>query len=99
TRSKRDWSSDVCSSDLFIPWADTFLKHEVDAPANGPADRAAPRTDQNSMTAHAQLVEKAKQGRIDVYFEGDSIVRRWGALDYPEIGRASCRERVCNSGA
>jgi lysophospholipase L1-like esterase len=37
------------------------------------------------MTAHAQLVEKARQGRIDVYFEGDSIVRRWGALDYPEL--------------
>jgi lysophospholipase L1-like esterase len=53
--------------------------------APGPADRAAPRTDQNSMTAHAQLLEKAKQGRIDIYFEGDSIVRRWGALDYPEL--------------
>ena len=52
---------------------------------NGPADRAAPRTDQNSMAAHAQLVEKARHGRIDVYFEGDSIVRRWGALDYPEL--------------
>ena len=37
------------------------------------------------MTAHAQLLKKAKQGRIDVYFEGDSIVRRWGALDYPEL--------------
>jgi lysophospholipase L1-like esterase len=50
-----------------------------------PPDRAAPRTDPNSKIAHAQLVEKAKQGRIDVYFEGDSIVRRWGALDYPEL--------------
>jgi len=50
-----------------------------------PADRPAPRTDPNSKIAHAQLVEKAKQGRIDVYFEGDSIVRRWGALDYPEL--------------
>ena len=37
------------------------------------------------MTAHAQLLEKAKQGRIDIYFVGDSIVRRWGALDYPEL--------------
>ncbi len=51
----------------------------------GPADRPAPRTDQNSMTAHAQLLQKAKQGRIDIYFEGDSIVRRWGALDYPDL--------------
>lgn len=37
------------------------------------------------MTAHAQLREKATQGRIDVYFEGDSITRRWGATDYPEL--------------
>jgi lysophospholipase L1-like esterase len=51
----------------------------------GQADRAAPRTDANSMTAHAELLKKAKQGRIDVYFVGDSIVRRWGALDYPEL--------------
>ena len=36
-------------------------------------------------TAHEQLLAKAKQGRIDVYFVGDSIVRRWGALDYPEL--------------
>jgi lysophospholipase L1-like esterase len=50
-----------------------------------PADRPAPRLDQNSITAHAQLLAKAKQGRIDVYFIGDSIARRWGALDYPEF--------------
>ena len=50
-----------------------------------PADQAAPRGDQNSMAAHAQLLQKAKQGRIDIYFEGDSIVRRWGATDYPDF--------------
>src|SRR3984957_7455733 len=49
------------------------------------AQAPAPRTDQNSMTAHQQLLAKSKQGRIDVYFEGDSIVRRWGATDYPEL--------------
>ena len=43
------------------------------------------RTDANSIAAHAQLLEKAKQGRIDIYFEGDSITRRWGATDYPEL--------------
>ena len=37
------------------------------------------------MTAHAQLLEKARAGRIDVYFVGDSIARRWGATDYPEL--------------
>jgi lysophospholipase L1-like esterase len=69
----------------FIPWADKFLKHSSSVPAASPADRPAPRTDRNSMIAHEQLVAKAKQGRIDVYFVGDSIVRRWGALDYPEL--------------
>jgi len=50
-----------------------------------PADQAAPRTDPNSAIAHEQLLAKAKQGRIDVYFAGDSIVRRWGATDYPDF--------------
>src|SRR5580693_3495694 len=49
------------------------------------AQAPAPRTDQNSMTAHQQLLAKSKQGRIEVYFEGDSIIRRWGATDYPEL--------------
>ena len=44
-------------------------------------DQPTPRPDQNSMTAHQQLLEKARQGRIDVYFEGDSITRRWGTSD------------------
>jgi lysophospholipase L1-like esterase len=44
-----------------------------------------PRTDTNSELAHAELVRKAGAGVIDVYFIGDSITRRWGALDYPEL--------------
>jgi lysophospholipase L1-like esterase len=32
-----------------------------------------------------ELLEKARKGGTDVYFVGDSIVRRWGALDYPEL--------------
>jgi lysophospholipase L1-like esterase len=46
---------------------------------------AAPRTDENSAVAHAELVRKAGEGVIDVYFVGDSITRRWGAVDYPEL--------------
>jgi lysophospholipase L1-like esterase len=46
-----------------------------------PADQPAPRLDANSRLAHEQLLEKAKRGGIDVYFEGDSITRRWGASD------------------
>ncbi len=55
------------------------------AAAQSPADVPAPRSDANSATAHTQLLDKTKQGRIDIYFEGDSITRRWGATDYPEL--------------
>ena len=55
----------------------------VQMPVSRPetADEPAPRADRNSMLAHSELIEKAKQGRIDVYFEGDSITRRWGTSD------------------
>jgi hypothetical protein len=67
----------------FIPWADKFLDHK---PSSQPtsasdqavrgADRPSPQTDTNSQIAHAELLNKAKTGRIDVYFVGDSITRR-----------------------
>jgi cephalosporin-C deacetylase-like acetyl esterase/lysophospholipase L1-like esterase len=46
-----------------------------------PASRPEPRTDANSKQAHEQLLAKKMQGRIDVYFIGDSITRRWGTSD------------------
>jgi len=49
------------------------------------ADQPTPRRDANSQLAHQQLLEKAKKGGIDIYFEGDSITRRWGATDYPNF--------------
>jgi lysophospholipase L1-like esterase len=45
------------------------------------ADRPMARTDANSLKAHEQLMAKRTQGKIDVYFMGDSITRRWGASD------------------
>ncbi|HVU35126.1 MAG TPA: GDSL-type esterase/lipase family protein [Opitutaceae bacterium] len=50
-----------------------------------PADQPLARTDRGSQIAHQQLLEKTHQGRIDVYFLGDSITRRWGATDYPDF--------------
>jgi lysophospholipase L1-like esterase len=47
--------------------------------------QGVPRIDSNSRLAHEQLLAKTHKGRIDVYFEGDSITRRWGATDYPAL--------------
>ncbi|MGQ9919016.1 MAG: glucuronyl esterase domain-containing protein, partial [Bryobacteraceae bacterium] len=69
----------------FIPWASKKLGWSVPPPPNLPPGEAVPRLDANSLTAHAQLLEKARQGRIELYFLGDSITRRWGTLDYPQF--------------
>ena len=62
----------------FIAWAKGFVERAS-------AARPRARLDQNSWIAHAQLLEKKTQGRIDAYFVGDSITRRWGATDYPAL--------------
>jgi lysophospholipase L1-like esterase len=55
---------------------------EADRSAAGTAPvLGTPRTDENSRIAHEELLTKAKSGRIDLYFEGDSITRRWGCSD------------------
>ena len=50
----------------------------------GAADQPAPQTNPLFLPAHQALLEKTKQGVIDVYFLGDSITRRWQGTDYPE---------------
>src|SRR5207249_3268004 len=82
----------------FLSWADYYFNRRF-TPARAvagataataavgrpePADKPSPRNDANSMLAHQQLLAKRTQGTIDVYFEGNSITRRWGATDYPQ---------------
>lgn len=76
----------------FITWADKSLHHKAAFSSGAaaqttppPADLAAPRTDPNSLIAHEQMLDKAKKDHINIYFEGDSITRRWGATDYPDF--------------
>ena len=68
----------------FFNWVQSFIKSpELPKVTDHRAttEIPAPRYDPNSALAHTQLVEKAKKGGIDLYFTGDSIVRRWGASD------------------
>jgi lysophospholipase L1-like esterase len=65
--------------------ADPVSQASATQPGAAALDQPRERTDANSQTAHRQLLEKKTKGRIDVYFVGDSITRRWGATDYPEF--------------
>jgi lysophospholipase L1-like esterase len=50
------------------------------ATPNDTADKPAARNDDSVwVSKHLELIEKAKRGGIDLYFEGDSITRRWEA--------------------
>jgi len=82
------------SAALAVAFFTGLCQAQTNAPASGanaggfrrggfsqPADQPAPRQDANSQLAHQQLVEKARKGGIDIYFEGDSIARRWGTSD------------------
>lgn len=51
------------------------------APTRPAANVPVQRTDANSAQAHADLLAKRGKGRIDLYFIGDSITRRWGAAE------------------
>ncbi len=52
---------------------------------SAPADQPLERTDPKSRLGHLHLLEKARSGRIDVYFVGDSLTRRWAGTDHPHL--------------
>src|SRR5690606_40617939 len=89
TRFSRDWSSDVCSSDLH-----PGLQAIAELPA---ALKALPDPDE-TLLRHAlhwieQRFEREKRVRAEMGFD-DMLTRLDAALGREEIGRASCRERV-----
>src|SRR5690606_40709129 len=80
TRFSRDWSSDVCSSDLGLF---SGLDALLDVPLPQLLDRIALGEE---MTA-ALLRRQGDSGRIL------ECVLRYEQADWDQIGRASCRER------
>src|SRR3546814_13981614 len=100
-----DWSSDVCSSDL-LSRRRPFRTTSRDAPTSA---AIAPQSDARPITVSAvnssfTAVEKATFCRMMA-----SVAREWRTSHESfdrssdmratsEIGRASCRERVCQYG-
>src|SRR5690606_41131290 len=90
TRFSRDWSSDVCSSDLTVsmptsPFA-ACSKSGVATLHHGTHDQKHQR---RTRLPAARRVERDR--------DEPELLRLWSGAQAPEIGRASCRERVEDS--
>src|SRR5690606_40266055 len=88
TRFSRDWSSDVCSSDLKHP----AQRHEYDSDDD---------EDGNHHVKHlSSLVERVAHEQVALQAEHLSLTLGVGVIEAEQvqqavkIGRASCRERV-----
>src|SRR5699024_11927513 len=98
-RSKRDWSSDVCSSDLGVRIGDADRVRLGAHLAEGTTVMREGFVNFNAGTLGASMVE----GRISagvVVGDGSDVgggASIMGTLS-GEIGRASCRERVWRAG-
>src|SRR5207249_6448134 len=94
TRSKRDWSSDVCSSDLV---------GYTNSEGAGGYDAVILEIDPNSGAlvsrtlfggAQDDKANGAATDGTDLYIVGESRSFNAGGQNQVKIGRASCRERI-----
>src|SRR5699024_11609788 len=83
TRSKRDWSSDVCSSDL--PYATSSTVNPT--PETGPPLFTTSKSDDTPSTTADLHPCPAENGT------GPAVHVTCGRVARAKIGRASCRER------
>src|SRR5207249_6151135 len=94
TRSKRDWSSDVCSSDL-QPGASEWL--DVSGYQNGYVDTQNQQpgyVQQSTAAVLDQSTAAVLDGGPYTAFGHGTMTTGLVHLVAPKIGRASCRERV-----
>src|SRR5206468_8723676 len=89
TRSDRDWSSDVCSSDLRSPAVSFCVRRRK----HGQLDPRAPSGDDQINAPFGAIVQAVLNVLRQAF---PTLVRLVVSLG--KIGRASCRERVWVSG-
>src|SRR5207245_6063115 len=88
TRCYRDWSSDVCSSDLDRPAAEKLAK-EI-----GGIAVAADVSREDDVIRLFRQTERSLGRRITALVNNAGVVDLRSRVE--EIGRASCRERVAS---
>src|SRR3989449_9503970 len=88
TRCSRDWSSDVCSSDLEVGTASfaQAIADELRRRPWGPVVRI--EVERTMPPLLRELLQR------ELRFEESALQSALGPSDVYEIGRASCRERV-----
>src|SRR5207249_7584039 len=91
TRSKRDWSSDVCSSDLY--------HLQVSQPGFAPAAQDVSVRSAVTVPIKVTLSVAGISETVQVEAGGQDILENvpYAHADVNKIGRASCRERVLNA--
>src|SRR3546814_5494744 len=98
-----DWSSDVCSSDLVV--VENFRPGQLDRMGLGPDVLRSVRPDLivSHISGYGQTGPYRDRAAFGVIGEAIGGLRHLtnhppGSFDLPpEIGSASCRERVCQS--
>src|SRR3546814_13434403 len=84
-----DWSSDVCSSDLRVTWKSAFLPTISDCTVS-----AVSRSRLTDSSSSRRALEARKRN-----WNRNGGEHSWSPsnsdCDTKQIGRASCRERVC----
>jgi lysophospholipase L1-like esterase len=84
-RQARTRNVSLLLASLLLPALSPDCSFAQRADGSPTADQPVERKDANSALAHRQRLESLKNGRIDLYFLGDSITRRWRATDYPQF--------------
>src|SRR5690606_40064773 len=92
TRFSRDWSSDVCSSDLGF-CDDPPISHQREIIATQSLVHHMARHDDGDPTA-AQLTKERPQFTTQYWIKTNRGLVKHEQPRVAEIGRASCRERV-----
>src|SRR5690606_40135799 len=83
TRLSRDWSSDVCSSDLVLNVMPVVQFIVAEGPGKGWADDVSMEITKTAPATTAQSID---------HLDFDAGLTGWVLFPDPEIGRASCRD-------
>src|SRR3546814_3625120 len=91
-----DWSSDVCSSDLVDQITAKVMAGDWTAGQSLPSIRELAAASRVSVITVRRAYEELERAGVIATRQGKgSVVAERSDLPTAQIGRASCRERVC----